>query len=170
MAESIYEQSVALITSALASIREDGGATTWYTPQRVLEYPKLSRECLNTDHDVVYVISPGIEQVDAGTFTCDESSAAFDLSLCHRFANDSENPFDPPDTNRRVVQSRMAQDVMAALAELRRSQGELLDGRVITWIRWGTVNRTAEDTVLAEPWAIVFLGIEVGFSYTDTTP
>lgn len=161
--ESAVEQALERMQSVLQGIVSDGGEAYWYTPDEVVRYPMMTLSCLNTTNDVVYVLSPDDVTVEEATITSKKIMAPVDISMAMRFAPASENPFDPPDQDRMLIQSRLLQDVRKKLE----ADGTL--GGAVCWAHIQLESRKAEETYV-QGWAMAFLRVTLEIYTPDGAP
>lgn len=167
MAESIHEQLIVALAAHLAGIVGDGGATYWYTPDRVVRTPTFHSACLDPSLTTIYSLSPvRVEDKPVNISIGMESIATVDLAAATKFNPATEDPFKQEEPIRWTVQTRLERDAKKRL----RSNYNLLGvsgGHRFTAI---PVTDYASDLTYLEGWALVFLRLQLRFTYPDTTP
>ena len=182
MAEAIYTQIVAAVRTRLRTIVADAGATYWYTPSLVEEFPALTDEevlqkCAGLGSSpsapaTVYIISPGLEEkspATMGTSGKRKGRMMLDVSAAQRFTAATENPVEPPSPSRITVQSRMIRDIEKALLADQTSAAANLGMAEVTDVEVTAADRTAENT-WQKGWALAFLRVEILYHYPVGTP
>jgi len=165
MAESIAEQIMVALQAKLAGIVADGGATYWYTPEKVARYFEFSDKVIARQYAAYFVMVPDdMEAVEEPSFIVREDMSV-DIAGLVRIDQGVEDPFDPDSSIplRNTVQHRILRDAKRALRQ-DVSLGGLAENVMIPTSELGP-----ERTYL-DGWALVFMRVVVEFSYDRNLP
>jgi hypothetical protein len=168
VAESVHEQVLAALQAHLAGIVGDGGATYWYTPDRVLRPAAFHGACLDPSLTTIYSLSPvRVEDKPVNISIGMEAVLTVDLAVATRFTPDAgENPLQQTEPFRWTIQSRLERDAKKRL----RSNYNLLGVSGAHRFTAVPVTDYAPDLTYLEGWALVFLRVQLRYTYPDTTP
>lgn len=166
MAESIHEQIVAALKTLLEGIVGDGGATYWYTPDRVLRRPAFTENILDSSLTTIYCLSPADEDdVFRDSNREIRSAMRVTLTVASQFTPPSEaDPFDQPDPDQWKVQSRLVRDVK------KRIRSDYRLGGLCLWVEIPITELGAEQTDILQGWALAFMNLVINYRYADTAP
>ena len=170
MAEPRPEQIAAAIRTKLEEISGDGGATYWYTPDRVIRSHAVTDRLLDGSLQTLYVVTPDRKdenrRTNGGPGCIVRGIAFLTLTLLHRFTPPTENalvvtPADEP--IRWTIQERMEGDVRKKLREDPKLGGISTDLDL-------TASEEGADETFIEGWALAFVRLQVTYHYVQETP
>ena len=161
---SKHETIVQALVDRLETIAPGTASAYWYQPDRVLALPAFTEDVLQNSYSTLWVLSPDIEEHDELTFTTTAAVMRLDVVGARRFARSSDNPYDDAET-RWQGQNKLAQDGIAAL----RGDLDLSGSGGAIHVRVTTVERSPEETY-HPAWVLVYLRVEVMYTYADTVP
>lgn len=172
MAESVHEQIAAGLAAAFAAIVADGGASFWYTPDKVGRVTFYTDSLLRPEYSTLYVLRPGDENHREETSSGGVSvTAEFFVLIAKKLDVASEDPFDPArDTpTRETVVNRVVRDAVKTLwANVQ--LGGIVNGTVENIVTGSLfVERSAVELADVR-WALAELRFEVLYSYLKGTP
>jgi hypothetical protein len=161
--ESRHELVIAALQTALATIVGDGGATYWFSPDRVLRAPAFTAQCLDASLETIYVLSPE-DVAEVHGDSCDEKDTLrVDLTAVRRFNPPTENPFQQAVPIRWTIQTRLERDVKK-LTRADKSLGGLAQEITIPLTSY------SPDETYFEGWACVFMRLEIKFHSPKAMP
>lgn len=168
MAESKHGQIAEALKSRLGAIAADGGATYWYTPDRVVRVQAYDRMLADPTVGMVYAIRAGQEQ-HAEESTGDATSggvvaaeAEFFVLMVRPTQATDDNPFGADESTKAIEQDRMVRDFLRALL-LDVTLGGLAHNVVL-----GSL--IVDRDVAVEGWAVAEARFVVRYSYPARTP
>jgi len=121
MAESLHNQIADALKARLGAIARDGGATYWYTPDRVARVQGYDMLSADPTVGMAYLVRAG-EERHAEESTGDAASgggvraeAEFWVLMLRPTAAADENPFGADASTKAIEQDRMVRDFLRAL-------------------------------------------------------
>lgn len=115
MAESIHEQVIEHLVARFSALKEDGGETVWYTPDRVERtHATELRALLNPGYSTIWILAPGEEVPPEAVGQEVDESYTFNLMLATKHEG-SDEPFRADNPGRWTVQTRLARDFKRSL-------------------------------------------------------
>lgn len=159
MAESVQEQLVSAFQTLLEA------TTGWYPPSVVQRAPGFTDECLDIGQTTIYTVVPNrVEATPLNSLLGIDAHLLVDLVLATRMDRDLEPGGSAP--LRWTVQNRLEQDAKAQIATNYRLLGAA-DGHLFTTV---PVTDYAPELTYDQVWAIVYLRVDLRYTYPDRTP
>lgn len=164
MAESLHEQISAALKTRLESIHEDGGATYWYTPDKVYRVLEFMAADLDDSLDHLLFIRPDTDTIREGATTRIEGEAEFTVWICRKDPRGSMSPVTEAQDAQPIaatVIGRCVADVRAALL----SDVTLTTNNVA--LAWNVMkgSSAADFSVAVEGWLCATVTFTVAYDY-----
>lgn len=158
--DSVYQQIVDGLVSRCEGMEAASGF--WYPPQQVLQASWLSEAVLDNPKDSLYIFVPDVEEEEDLTFGgggngYTKALMRLDLVACRRYRAAKE---DPRNNVRWRDQNRLAQDAKNRL------RGDYTVSGLALHTKIPVIDRSAEET-WHPTWAVVFLRLELEYTYVD---